>query len=77
MNLSDIFEYISPENCDILFTRLSSRIVPGGSLAYWNFYRDCQNPENNRRATLQVNFSEELQKIDRVFFFKFHLLKIS
>lgn len=77
MNLSDIFEYMSSEDSDILFTNICSKIVPGGYLAYWNLFRDCQNPASNCKAALQVDFSKELQKIDRVFFFKFHVLKIS
>jgi len=35
-NLSDIFEYMSPENASALFQRLAESARPGARLAYWN-----------------------------------------
>ena len=35
-NLSDIFEYMSPENSAALLTRLVDRAKPGARFAYWN-----------------------------------------
>jgi S-adenosylmethionine-diacylglycerol 3-amino-3-carboxypropyl transferase len=35
-NLSDIFEYMSPENATALFGRLADAARPGARLAYWN-----------------------------------------
>jgi len=35
-NLSDIFEYMSPENCEQLLRRLTDAARSGARLAYWN-----------------------------------------
>lgn len=76
MNLSDMFEYMSPQDSDILFPELCGKILPGGVLAYWNLFRDCQYPETDSKAKVQKDVSSELQTIDRVFFYKFCVLKI-
>ena len=44
-NLSDIFEYMSPENYQRLLELLVSRARPGGRLAYWNMLAPRRRPE--------------------------------
>lgn len=38
MNLSDIFEYMSDEKAQSLFSLISSRLTPGGRIAFWNLF---------------------------------------
>ncbi len=45
-NLSDIFEYMSPENSDALLGHLAAVGRPGGRLAYWNLLAARQRPES-------------------------------
>lgn len=75
MNLSDVFEYLSPEDSDILFSLLSSRSFPGGYLAYWNLYTNRYPPVTTCRFKLMEALSEQLRKIDRVFFYEFCVLQ--
>jgi S-adenosylmethionine-diacylglycerol 3-amino-3-carboxypropyl transferase len=44
-NLSDIFEYMSPENTATLLARLADASRPGGRLAYWNMLAPRRRPE--------------------------------
>lgn len=44
-NLSDIFEYLSPENSQALLKRLAQSAVPGGRLVYWNMLAPRSRPE--------------------------------
>ena len=44
-NLSDIFEYMSPENYQRLLERLLSASNPGARLAYWNMLAPRSRPE--------------------------------
>lgn len=45
-NLSDIFEYMSPENTATLLERLADASRPGGRLAYWNMLAPRRRPES-------------------------------
>lgn len=36
LNLSDIFEYISPDNCEAILHCILNRAAPAARLAYWN-----------------------------------------
>lgn len=45
-NLSDIFEYMSPENTAALLARLAAASRPGGRLAYWNMLAPRRRPES-------------------------------
>lgn len=40
VNLSDLFEYLSPAESDALFARLADATTPGARLAYWNLLAD-------------------------------------
>jgi S-adenosylmethionine-diacylglycerol 3-amino-3-carboxypropyl transferase len=44
-NLSDIFEYMSPENYANLLDRIVAHARPGGRLAYWNMLVPRSRPE--------------------------------
>ena len=67
---------MSPEDSDILFSQLSSRTLNGGYLAYWNLFTNCYPPTDNCRFKLLESFSQQLHKMDRVFFFNFCVLQI-
>lgn len=56
-----------------LFSLMSQKISSGGRLAYWNLYNDRFPDTDNSRLTILEDTSQELQKIDRVFFFKFYV----
>jgi S-adenosylmethionine-diacylglycerol 3-amino-3-carboxypropyl transferase len=45
-NLSDIFEYMSPEYTATLLARLADASRPGGRLAYWNMLAPRRRPES-------------------------------
>jgi S-adenosylmethionine-diacylglycerol 3-amino-3-carboxypropyl transferase len=45
-NLSDIFEYLSPENSRRLLEQLADAGRPGGRLAYWNMLAPRRRPES-------------------------------
>lgn len=45
VNLSDIFEYMSPANTEALLTRLVEASRPGGRLAYWNMLAPRSRPD--------------------------------
>jgi S-adenosylmethionine-diacylglycerol 3-amino-3-carboxypropyl transferase len=48
-NLSDIFEYMSPENYERLLERIASAGGPGARLAYWNMLAPRSRPESLAR----------------------------
>ena len=45
-NLSDIFEYMSPENYHNLLERIATAARPGGRLAYWNMLVPRSRPDS-------------------------------
>lgn len=45
-NLSDIFEYMSPENTEAILRALIARANPGARLAYWNMLVPRSRPES-------------------------------
>lgn len=47
-NLSDIFEYLSPENSEALLRRIAGSARPGSRLAYWNMLAPRSAPESLR-----------------------------
>ena len=56
-NLSDIFEYMSPENHERLLRRLADAARPGARLAYWNMLAPRSRPES---------LSARLRPLDRL-----------
>lgn len=69
MNLSDIFEYMSSENSDALFSLLGARASTGGLIAFWNLFNDRLPPAFHSKFTI-LDISQKLHKIDQVFFYK-------
>ena len=70
MNLSDIFEYMSDENSASLMIMLSTKMPPGGRIAFWNLYNDRLPPKDNPNILFLEDLSQKLYKEDRVFFYK-------
>ena len=70
-NLSDIFEYMSPENATALFQRLADAANPGARLAYWNMMvpRRASEllPDRYRRLD---DLSRRLFLEDKAFFYR-------
>ena len=49
-NLSDIFEYMSPDNTAVLLRRLAAAARPGARFAYWNMLAPRSRPESLAHA---------------------------
>lgn len=67
-NLSDIFEYMSPENSAVLLKKLIDRTPAGGRLAYWNMLAPRQSPDDFPVEWLK-EISKELLSQDKAFFY--------
>jgi S-adenosylmethionine-diacylglycerol 3-amino-3-carboxypropyl transferase len=70
-NLSDIFEYLSPENYQRLLERLIRAGRSGARLAYWNMLAPRRRPEvmADRLRSLD-ELSEKLFAQDKAFFYR-------
>ena len=66
-NLSDLFEYLSEEECNALFEELALGMTVGGRIAYWNLLVPRQSNQND--FTLLEELSQALWKKDRCFFY--------
>jgi len=69
-NLSDIFEYLSPEQCTEVYGRLLAAARPKARLAYWNMLvpRECPPSLGNRVQRLEKESKSLLEK-DMAFFY--------
>ena len=69
-NLSDIFEYMSPENYHRLLEQIVAGARPGGRLAYWNMLVPRSRPEalSNRLRPL-TDLAARLHLQDKAFFY--------
>lgn len=69
-NLSDIFEYLTPEQTAVVYERLLDSARPGARLAYWNMLvpRSCPAQLSDRVRSLD-EVGCELFKQDRAFFY--------
>ncbi len=69
-NLSDIFEYISPEGTERILEQLADRGRPGSRLAYWNMLAPRSRPESlgNRLQPLP-DLAGNLYRLDKAFFY--------
>lgn len=69
-NLSDIFEYLSPENTTALLAHIAATARPGSRLAYWNMLAPRSAPESlqDRIAPLRSLGADLLQQ-DKAFFY--------
>lgn len=77
-NLSDIFEYMSPELSDALFEVIAARFRPGGRIAYWNLLVDRHRPAHLAgRITRHTDRAAALLARDRAWFYgAFHVEEI-
>lgn len=75
-NLSDIFEYLSPEQCEAVYSRLLAAARPKARFAYWNMLvpRECPEALANQ-ITPQEDIAEDLFKKDRAFFYSRFVLE--
>jgi S-adenosylmethionine-diacylglycerol 3-amino-3-carboxypropyl transferase len=70
-NLSDIFEYLSPERTRALLERLADRARPGARLAYWNMMVDRRGTEYlPERLRALPDVAEPLFLADKGFFYR-------
>jgi S-adenosylmethionine-diacylglycerol 3-amino-3-carboxypropyl transferase len=75
-NLSDIFEYMSEDNCHRLLERLVRSGRPGGRLAYWNMLAPRSRPES--MAAVLRPLEQEAQRLfleDKAFFYSAFVLE--
>ena len=71
VNLSDIFEYMSPENATTLFSRLADRSAERARLAYWNMMVPRRGSEYlPQRLRMLSELSRELFLADKTFFYR-------
>lgn len=69
-NLSDIFEYMSPENYQRLLERLLAASRPGARLAYWNMLTPRSRPDAlAHRLRPMAHLAEELFLQDKAWFY--------
>jgi S-adenosylmethionine-diacylglycerol 3-amino-3-carboxypropyl transferase len=69
-NLSDIFEYMSPENFHRLLAHLAASGRPGGRLAYWNMLAPRSRPDSMANVLRPLNdLSARLHLQDKAFFY--------
>lgn len=67
-NLSDIFEYMSPEQYGEELTQIVDRSTAGARLAYWNML--AYRKEVPALSKLSFLDSERLHKLDKAFFYQ-------
>lgn len=69
-NLSDIFEYMSPEAFGTLYGALLDAANPGARLVYWNMMAPRRVPPAHRaRVTTCRDEEDHLKSIDKAFFY--------
>lgn len=74
-NFSNIFEYLSEEDCEQIFELVYRKAKDGARLAYWNLMVPRSRPESMKDKFLpQTERAEALHLQDRAFFYsKFYL----
>ncbi len=77
-NLSDIFEYMSPELNEAVFEALGRQLRPGGRIAYWNLLVPRTSSDRLRHLLKPMSdLSEKLHAQDRSWFYRaFHVEQI-
>jgi S-adenosylmethionine-diacylglycerol 3-amino-3-carboxypropyl transferase len=69
-NLSDIFEYMSPENAEELLAKIAESGRSGGRLAYWNMLVPRSRPESLAdRLRPLPRLARKLHLADKAFFY--------
>jgi S-adenosylmethionine-diacylglycerol 3-amino-3-carboxypropyl transferase len=69
-NLSDIFEYMSPENYERLLGRIARAGTSGGRLAYWNMLAKRHRPDSMRTQLRPLaGLARSLHAREKAFFY--------
>lgn len=69
-NLSDIFEYMSPEVCKTVYGNILGASAPGARLVYWNMMAPRRVPPSHAdRVTTLTAVEDRLKAIDKAFFY--------
>ena len=69
-NLSDVFEYVSPDQYEWMLTSIVSRSRPGARLAYWNMLVPRQRPRQLARLLRPLDaLAGRLHRADQAFFY--------
>ena len=68
-NLSDVFEYMSPEEHAATYATLLAATAPGGRLAYWNMMVPRTAPPSLRNQVRAID-TAALHAADRAFFYR-------
>ncbi len=78
MNLSDLFEYLSPEETDRFLSRLVENMVVGGRIAFWNHLNPRGPGPTLKLKTRELReLGERLFRDDRTFFYSdFKVLEV-
>jgi S-adenosylmethionine-diacylglycerol 3-amino-3-carboxypropyl transferase len=75
-NLSDIFEYMSEENYQVLLEHLVNAASPGARLAYWNMLVPRQRPEVMAQQLRSLSdCAKKLHQQDKAFFYSRFVLE--
>jgi S-adenosylmethionine-diacylglycerol 3-amino-3-carboxypropyl transferase len=77
-NLSDIFEYMSPEEHERAYRRILCRAAPGARLAYWNLLARRVPPRALALAARPLPLAAELHARDNAWFYRsFHVEEVA
>ena len=68
-NLSDVFEYLSPEESEILLGTLADHGEPGGRLFYWNMLAPRSSPPALARRLKTLPLGNDLLAKDKAWFY--------
>jgi S-adenosylmethionine-diacylglycerol 3-amino-3-carboxypropyl transferase len=75
-NLSDIFEYMSPENYRVLLARLARSARSGSRLAYWNMLAPRSRPDDMANLLHPLaDLAHDLHQRDKAFFYSSFVLE--
>ncbi len=70
-NLSDIFEYMSPQGYEELLRKLVRVGAPGSRLVYWNLVTHRERPESMRYLLeSRADVAAQLHAADKAFFYR-------
>jgi S-adenosylmethionine-diacylglycerol 3-amino-3-carboxypropyl transferase len=69
-NLSDIFEYMSPDNTEKILRQITTRSNPAARLAYWNMLAPRSRPDSLSQTIHPLHdLSSQLFAADKAFFY--------
>jgi S-adenosylmethionine-diacylglycerol 3-amino-3-carboxypropyl transferase len=75
--LSDVFEYMSDDSSERLFTQLGDVLQPGGRIAFWNLFVPRSPIAGRSRFQPLRTLSRDLWRRDRSWFYRaFHVAEV-